>query len=511
MASPEHWPTAVDYRTALQTPALCFDDLALKRGSVVRDPFGLPLAATGNVVVVFRLQLEHEDVAIRCFTRKSSMPAQERRYEAIDRHLQQMDLPALVSCRFRPEELLVNDHRYPVVQMAWVPGMQLHRYIERHLKKPRMLDSLADRWRTLMAQLRAADFAHGDLSDGNILVDDQGLIRLVDYDAAFLPALASEPPDEIGKPNYQHPGRLQPGGADYGYYAPNVDAFAALMIYLSLRALADDSSRWARYHTGENLLFEQHDFENPGRTPIWQELHLSRNAEVRALLDTLANYCRAAVADLPSLGEALLGKQPVVPERKEEDRAWPLEEAAVLALPEEPRVEPAPDRVPQKAPRVHPSWRRVPYVAGLGVTGVLTVLILLFWRGGDGEAKGNLAPPLSPEPLAEAAPLLDPSELPGFYIGYATSLEGAREPLALTIDSLRVDSTDLQLRFTYSVNWKSHQIHGTGRYDVDEGHVDLESHYVLTVDQVTDDEVVLVSQSRRGQRPLVTVNRRRKP
>ena len=52
MFAAARWPTAVDYQTALQTPALCFNDLALKQGTVLTDPLGLPLAATGNVVVV---------------------------------------------------------------------------------------------------------------------------------------------------------------------------------------------------------------------------------------------------------------------------------------------------------------------------------------------------------------------------------------------------------------------------------------------------------------------------
>ncbi len=195
------WPTAVDYQTALQTPSLCFKDPLLRQATVLTDPLGLPLAATGNVVVVFRLRLAEGDVALRCFTRKASFETLARRYRVLNLHLEPATSPALMPCIYRSNEILVEGVRYPVVEMPWRPGLQLHRYVERHLHEPGVLHALADQWRILMVQLRAVRFAHGDLADGNVLVDERGRIHLIDYDAAFAPGLEADPPQEVGKPN----------------------------------------------------------------------------------------------------------------------------------------------------------------------------------------------------------------------------------------------------------------------------------------------------------------------
>jgi hypothetical protein len=164
------------------------------------------------------------------------------------------------------------------------------------------LEELAVQWRGVVARLRQARTAHGDLQHGNILVNSQKQIRLVDYDGFFIPTLHANPPQESGHPNYQHPERLQ-----RGYYAENADAFAALVIYLSLRALHADPTLWTTFHTGENLIFKAADFVQPGRTPIWSRVQNSSAPEVRQLATALAEYCRGAVAAVPNLEAVLQG------------------------------------------------------------------------------------------------------------------------------------------------------------------------------------------------------------
>lgn len=501
-----HWPTAVDYQAALQTPALCFSHPALKEATVHTDTFGLPLVATGNVVVVFRIRAGEADVAVRCFTRKTDFDVVAYRYHALNQHLQQVDLPAVVPCTFLPSEIQVHDAWYPVVQMPWMQGLPLHRYIEKYLEAPEVLLRLAEQWRTLMAQLRAARFAHGDLSDGNVLVDNTGCIHLIDYDAAYVPALEGEPPAEVGKPDYQHPDRMRPGNPHYGYYAPNLDAFSALAIYVSIRALAEDPSRWECYHTGENLLFDQEDYRNPGYTPIWLDLRNGAGEEVRRLIQILEGYCRASVADLPTLEHALQGE---IPPRREQRKAQLAEDPTVLSA----HLEVAPGPGPlSRLWQAFLAWVRqpiqLPFMIGIGAFVVVgMVLLMMLSRSGDGAGRRlNLALPPS-----AAASYLVPEDLVGFYTGYATSLDGDREPMALSIDSLNVHPETGEVQFNYDVNWKSHRVAGVGTYNVATGHLDLESHFVLYVARASTDEVELVSLTHRDQRPLVKVNKRFTP
>lgn len=507
MSAAVRWPTAVDYQMALQTPALCFAEHHLRQGRVFTDKLGLPRAATGNVVVVFRMRLAEGDVALRCFTREASVETMERRYHALSRRFERIDVPALTPCIYRRNEILVDKRRYPVVEMPWKPGLQLHRYIEQHLHEPEVLHALADQWRILMKDLSTARIAHGDLSDGNVLVDEHGQIHLVDFDAAFTPRLADAIPLEVGKPNYQHPGRLSPDSPDYGYYAENVDAFSALAIYVSLRALADDADRWRCYHTGENLIFEQQDYQNPGYTPIWLDLRSGRDDEVRQLVEVLEGFCRAPVADLPTLEEAVESRTPHRPDEAAKAASLAEDKAPV---PPEREEKTRSDTDDELTPEAHPDLTttlRKLYVPALAAVMVFLVVVGVVYQQGQASRPVRYVSLASPAEAGETH--VPPEALPGFYTGYATSLDGDREPMALTIDSLDAHPDSAEAHFVYSVNWKAHQVGGAGHYNEATGYVDLENHYVLYIARASDDEVVLASLSHRDHRPLVLVNKRR--
>ncbi len=506
MAPGVRWPKAVDYQTALQNPALCFNDPALQRGAVATDSLGLPLAVSGNVAVVFHLRRAQGDVALRCFTRQRAAEAMQRRYEALQAHRGLSHLPALVPSRFRPAEMLVGGQRYGLVEMDWVQGRHLHRFVAEHRGEAGVLHTLADQWRILMARLRTARIAHGDLADGNVLIDQRGRLRLIDYDAAYVPALRAAPPGELGKPNYQHPERLRPDGPDYGYYAENMDAFPALVVYLSLRALANDSTLWDRYHTGENLLFVQRDYEHPGYAPLWSDLRSGGDPEVRTLTDVLERFCRAPLAHLPDLEDALRGRAPRPMQARAEvvAEAGGGEEQAPLParrLPDRP-AQPSSQRTRAAGAGFFRRGRR--RAAGLGVVAVLAAVVAL-WGSRSAPGPGEQSAPAQQQVVAVA-----PAELAGFYTGYATMLDGTREALALTLAPPDTAYADGDVRLPYSINWKSHQSGGIGHYNAATGHLDLENHYELYVASAGNDEVVLASLARQESGPVVKVNKRKR-
>jgi hypothetical protein len=253
---------------------------------------------------VYELHNGAQRWAVRCFLRP--VTSQQQRYAALSHHLQGLALPMLADCAYLPEGIRVRGQWYPIVRMAWIAGQQLHQYVEEHRWQGARLEQLAAQWCRVMAGLRGARIAHGDLQHGNILVDGQDQIRLVDYDGLFIPAVSSQPPGEVGHPNYQHPERLQ-----QGYYAENGDAFSALVIYLSLVALCAAPDLWT-LHTGENLLFTAADFTQPGRTAVWRRLQESIDPEVRRLTATLEDCCRGPVTAVPDLATVVPPPQPLL-------------------------------------------------------------------------------------------------------------------------------------------------------------------------------------------------------
>ena len=279
------WPDLTEYHEAVQHPQKAFADPGLRAVTLELDRFGMPKPATGGNAVVYKgnepggLLLFQKTWAIRCFLRPISDHAE--RYEAISRHLRKVRLRYDVNFQFLQQGIQIRSNWFPIVKMKWAKGDLLHSHIEKHLRNPAYLSALRAQWATLVRQLEAAQVAHGDLQHGNILVRG-GSIHLVDYDGMWVPALKGRDATETGHRAYQHPER---SGQDYGQ---EIDRFSALVIYLSLAALERNAALWERFHTGDNLIFVREDFQQVGRSAIWQELGRIGSREIDQLAAVLA-------------------------------------------------------------------------------------------------------------------------------------------------------------------------------------------------------------------------------
>jgi sugar lactone lactonase YvrE len=200
----------------------------------------------------------------------------------------------MVDFKYRDQEIRVAGKLYPVVEMDWAEGQPLHLWVEQHLQYPHDLVRLAAIWLKAVKDLQARGMAHGDLSSDNCLVTWNKL-TLIDYDSFFIPELAGSNPGEAGNPHFQHPDRK-------GYYALNMDAFPALVIYLSLLALAADKSLW-EFHNGKNLIFTAEDYVSPRKTPLWRALARSPDKRIVPLLIALEDMCGSGIDVLPPLSQ----------------------------------------------------------------------------------------------------------------------------------------------------------------------------------------------------------------
>ena len=253
---------------------------------------GLPLAAAGKSAIVFKATADAKDIALRCFTRAAS--DQRLRYQELHAHLGPKPPPYMVDFNYWDQEILVGAGRFPLVEMGWVEGDPLDVWVKNHLGRGSDLADQASAWLSVIDDMRAREMAHGDLANDNCLVNGSKL-TLIDYDGCFIPRLADKHPGEDGNPHFQHPSRA-------GHYAGNMDAFPAVVVFLSLLALQSDKSLW-QFHTDKNLIFLAADYKAPRRTPIWSVLARNPDARVVALADSLANMCASPVGRLPSLKE----------------------------------------------------------------------------------------------------------------------------------------------------------------------------------------------------------------
>ena len=288
------WPRPTAYVQAVQTPQLCFTTSRLKVARISTDAFGIPVSASGRSAIVFRATAGRDDVALRCFTRE--IPGQKHRYLELQNYLGQSRPSYLVDFIYSDSEILIQGTRYPLVEMRWATGEPLDVWVSQNLQRKDDLAALAAKWLEIVIDMERRGIAHGDLENTNCLVSEHGL-TLIDYDGFFMPSFTDTPSGEAGHPNFQHPDRP-------GYETSDMDAFPALVIYLSLLALKSDASLW-RYHTDRNLIFTEDDYRAPRATPIWQDHANNPDPKVRRLTAVLADMCEAPIDSLPPLSQVV--------------------------------------------------------------------------------------------------------------------------------------------------------------------------------------------------------------
>jgi hypothetical protein len=293
------WPNHTDYQDALQDPQTCFDLPELRGSQPVTDALGLPRVMSGNFASVYEVATtEGRRWAVRCFVRQ--VTGTQARYARLSEHLDSVKVPWLVEFEFILKGVMVHGEWYPIVKMQWVEGCPINNYLEEHLNEPETLLNLAGQFRTLVADLRRHKIAHGDFQHGNIMVTPQGELRLVDYDGMYCPAFGKKRSPELGHANFQHPLRL----ADY--YDESLDNFSALVIYISLLALAAEPALWKEFYTGDNLLFSSNDYRNTQGSKLFERLKASPNPEVRQLATLLQHCCVSPLAMVPWFEETIV-------------------------------------------------------------------------------------------------------------------------------------------------------------------------------------------------------------
>ena len=131
------------------------------------------------------------------------------------------------------------------------------------------------------------NFSHGDLQHDNILVDENGGIKVIDYDCFYTPTMGSGfKQTTSGYKGYQHPKRstqILPSNE-------KVDYFSELVLYLSILALSEDLSLWNVAKDADfSFLFSENDFKDFRNAPICKRVS-TLGDECKELLGILDEY-----------------------------------------------------------------------------------------------------------------------------------------------------------------------------------------------------------------------------
>ncbi|HUY33554.1 MAG TPA: hypothetical protein VMV69_12465 [Pirellulales bacterium] len=301
------WPLASHFSTILQNPGIAFRSVDLKQITIETDGLNQPRAWSGSFATVYKGSRPHGkgSLAVRVFT--SASAERRERYHAIAEYLRNRRVESLVGFTYADDGIRsAGDGKwYPLVTMDWVPGETLFKWTRNQCLKKNgaALAKAAELWVEMVKELADAKIAHGDLQHANVMVTDQGRLKLVDYDCMCVPALVGRKNLEIGVDPYQHPARDRDTPL-----SAHLDNFSALFILLALKALAAAPDLWNTYVEQpqyDKLLLRREDLDLPDQSALIKTLSRSPDAEVRRLCARLLELVDLPLDQVPRLDEVL--------------------------------------------------------------------------------------------------------------------------------------------------------------------------------------------------------------
>lgn len=277
------FPSRTDYEIVIKNLDKFADSAAIKAGKVIMRKDGLfPQAFSGGRAVVFPVLMGTRKYALKCWIQ--SLGSLEERYQAVSELIQRSKPPYLIESVYRENELLFNGTRYPVLQMQWCDSRTLKDWITLYINDSSRLRSLADRFLEIVCDMHTINMSHGDLQHENILISDDSLITLVDYDSIYLDGLDHLSDEVKGLPGFQHRSRTSQLNAN-----PKSDYLSEYVIYITLVALSKKPELWKQVKDHNRLLFSQEDLLNPSSSNLFREL---RGIDgISALIDSFESQC----------------------------------------------------------------------------------------------------------------------------------------------------------------------------------------------------------------------------
>lgn len=286
---------------------------------------GRPIKFAGGFCIVFPYIVRGRKYAVRCW--HAHLEGAEERTRRIAKSLQSINLPYFVGFEYIKEGIVTPQGMQPIVVMDWVEAQPMKKYISEHINDSSLLNTLADNFAKMVKDLHNHNLSHGDLQHGNIMVKSDGSLVLVDYDSMYVPELDGWTDEISGLAGYQHPARWNNKNL-----SPKADYFSELVIYTSLKALAETPALWSdlMIEDSDTMLFTAEDIKSGGTTPIFtilesmqscKELNTTiRDFLSRNTIDDLEPLENVTISVVDKLGEKWKdnGYKPSDPYKKED-------------------------------------------------------------------------------------------------------------------------------------------------------------------------------------------------
>lgn len=268
------YPSRIDLVTAMRNPQVSFKARELIGGAIMQKGSRV-IQYSGGYTTVFPFSTYNgEKVAVRCWI--ADIGNAKRRSQEISAYLANLNNPYFCDFKYLEEALLINGNIYPIVLMDWVEGKTLKDFINDNIySNNSSITKVRENFKEMVVYFHQQNIAHGDLQHGNILVNIDCSLTIIDYDSMYIKPLEGMTDSIKGLPGYQHPSR-----SANKFVNPKLDFFSELVIYLSLLVFENQPILWGKYYGTEDLLFSKDDFANVNHSILINSLLQSSNQTI---------------------------------------------------------------------------------------------------------------------------------------------------------------------------------------------------------------------------------------
>lgn len=161
---------------------------------------GHPRVLAGRRSLLLVAEGERGPVAVRLYRHEA--PHAAHRFGVVRRTLQALSASELGWLSYEPVAIEIAGQRLPAGIRPWIEGSPLLSYLKQRGQRYDARRGVQGGLRRAAMTLRAAGIAHGNIHPGNVIVDRNGRVHLVDIEGMFTPALRTvgmliQPPPEF--------------------------------------------------------------------------------------------------------------------------------------------------------------------------------------------------------------------------------------------------------------------------------------------------------------------------
>lgn len=226
--------------------------------------------------------------ALRCFLNGGN-PEDIDRTITISEFLQTLSESWVCKSTVYQHGIAVKGDLFPVILMEWTTGKKINDYVSSIIADNNKIAQLQEKIVQLSKSLESNGIAHGDIQSGNLLVEEANnhiILKLVDYDPMYIPALSGKMATETGHSSFQHPKRTKT------HFNEKIDRFSFWLLLTALEAVKFDKTLWNKdlrggFNDEDNFLFKVKDLLNPQTSPLVNRLRSLNQKSVNYYLDKL--------------------------------------------------------------------------------------------------------------------------------------------------------------------------------------------------------------------------------